>query len=389
MSPLLHDHGSIVAICADADEKPQINVEVVNVPDPSRTITVRNGFAARPPNNPLLRQLRHVGQSFLFWPDRQKRWARAAVEQIDQVWRPECRNIVVTSGPRFSVHTEMLRWIRRSIKRVFWVMDLRDPWTNDPSPAMRRRSPSFLTRIEARMEAACHRRANLVTTVSNVMTEMMKRDFNSPAVTIYNGYPESIYQFPNRDRGYSSSGAIRILYLGTLIHGLRTPVLLFDAAHSLGIRAEQLSFEFWCNDPELVLTEAARYGVSHLVKCHSPVSLRESQFLQSEADVNLVLNGVDDGANHMITGKVFELIAAQRPIIAITGRKSELRHVLEQCGCDGLVWDLETARNCLLRVAQKKLSAVSDRNRAFSRTIAANKLLTAINQTVSVPEVIK
>ena len=378
MASLLVDHGLVTVICADGSAATNAKVRIVHLPDQENTFPDRNGFVGRADNRWFIREARHLAQSFIFWPDRQKRWARSAVLHIDKVLRNDVRNIVITSGPRFSVHTEMARLLRKEARNVFWVMDLRDPWTNDPAPGMRRRTPSFLTRIEAKMEAACHRQANLVTTVSDVMTKMMKRDFSSPAVTIYNGYPE-VSQSSRSTHDAQHTGPLRIRYLGSIIHGLRSPGLIFEAADRMALQAESLQFHFWCNDPDLIRKEARAHSVEHLVFCHPPVSLEDSKRIQAQPGANLVLNNIGMAANHIVTGKVFEAIAANRPTIAITGPNSELRSILEKCNCNGLVWDSSTATAALERFLGGDLRDLSDPSGQFCRRSAVEKLIREID----------
>lgn len=385
MAPLLREHGQVTVISADAPGATAGDTQVVCVPDQRNTAPMRNGFAARPPNNPIVRRARHWAQSFLFWPDRQKKWARAAVSRLNGVLRAEAENIIITSGPRFSIHTEMCRWLKSNRTNAFWIMDLRDPWTNDPAPAMKRRSPAFLTRIEARMEAACHRQADLVTTIGDTMTSMMKRDFASPAVTIYNGYAEEDLNNDSPPGKGKPDATLRVCYLGSIIHGMRSPQLLFQAARALEEKAGRLSFEFWCNDPGFVRREAALHSVANRVTCHPAVSLLESRQIQREADANLILNDTAPTANHILTGKVFELIAAQRPLIAISGPESELRTIVEQCGSNGVVWDSESARNVLIRLLTGQLRAVADPARRFSRRAAVETLIEAIHHSARHP----
>jgi len=378
MSELLTEHGVVTVVCADGEPKTKANsIQVLRVPDEFSGKPDLKQFGERPSNNPIIRALKHYGQSVLFWPDRQRRWARAAVARLESVLTSGSSNFVITSGPRFSVHTAMREWLEMKKPFVQWIMDLRDPWTNDPSPAMRRRSPDFLTRIEARMERSCHHAAYLVTTVSHVMTMMMKRDFKSPAMTLYNGYAESesaqIADVSSLER-YSRS----ICYLGSIIHNLRTPQLLFSAARHLKLDLSQIRFEFWSNDPKLIYSEADRAGVRSLVTCHGFVPLKESRSIQLAAGANLILNGTDSSSDHMITGKAFDHLAARRPVIAITSASSELRSILETCNCDGIVWDEQSALDVIKRFVEGTLREVRDESRRYSRKAAVEALIGAL-----------
>ena len=160
--------------------------------------------------------------------------------------------------------------------------------------------------------------------------------------------------------------------------GLRSPELLFQAASSLKLSPNQVLFEFWCNDATRIHYEASRAGVENLLKCHKPVTQEVARKLSEEAGVNLILNALVSKADQVVTGKVFELIAAGRPILAITGENSELRKILESCSVQSSVWNLKSAYSVLKAVVNKSLPSPTDRNHKYSRQSAVNILIEAL-----------
>ena len=105
----------------------------------------------------------------------------------------------------------------------------------------------------------------------------------------------------------------------------------------MGLSPKQVCFEFWCNDTARIHHEASRVGVENLLKCHKAVKSERSRILREEAGANIILNAIVSEADQVVTGKVFELIAAGRPIIAIIGENSELRKILESCSVQSSV----------------------------------------------------
>ena len=82
--------------------------------------------------------------SVLFWPDRQQGWARNAMQMMSSfILDKENTYVIITSGPIFSVHSEMCRWMRKNSGKVRWVMDFRDLWTNEIAPDFNAAPPHF------------------------------------------------------------------------------------------------------------------------------------------------------------------------------------------------------------------------------------------------------
>lgn len=374
MAGLLVEKGKVTIYCADgAGTQSPAKVEVVHVPDGNAGHQNRI-FAGRAKGSKLVRYFRKVASSFLFWPDRQAKWAQRAVGQMQGNLRDGKNHVVVTCGPIFSVHSEMRKWVQHHPGQVQWVMDFRDLWANEIAPGIQRRIPHFLTWFEKKMEQKCHDLADVVTVISEGMAQMERKVYGSTPVVLYNGYYAG--KTPSRPEHSYNTGEPRcIRYLGTIIPGLRSPALLFEAAAELGFKPTDLKFEFWCNDHSLVIGEAKRYNVESLVECNVGVSREKAWELSCKADANLILNGLGADSNQVVTGKVFELMQSNRPIIPITGKESELRQIAENCGTKHVVWDLGTARSALESLTKGKLPRMEDAKGLYSWENTVNKFL--------------
>ena len=372
MAQLLRGHGRVSVVCADGPGEDCGGMEVVRVEDAGAR--GHSGvFAGRPGAGALTQWLRRVASSLLFWPDRQQGWSRRAVSRAGGLAQPGEDTFVITTGPIFSVHSEMCRWVGDNPGRVRWVMDFRDLWTNEIAPGLQRRTPAFLTAFERPVEQRCHATADLVTTIGEGLARLQEKDFGNRPLVLYNGYAEM--GEPVSAPGHTPC---TVRYLGTIIPGLRSPELLFRAASCLGLGPEQLRFEFWCNDAARVLREAAGAGVGNLVQCHSAVSQAQARKFSEQAGANLILNALVPEADQVVTGKVFELIAARRPVLAITGEGSELRKILESCNVRSCIWSLETACAALQSMVEQRLHAPADPEGAYSRKNAVNTFLATL-----------
>jgi hypothetical protein len=361
MAQLLRDHGKVTVVCADGDRGQWDDIKIVHLPDRG-ALDAPSVFAGRSHDRALTQWVRRMVSSFLFWPDRQRPWSRQAVARLDTLLDLKSRNIVVTSGPIFSVHSEMQRWVAANPARVLWVTDFRDLWTNEIAPGLQRRIPAFLSRFERHIEQRCHDTADVVTTVGERLARLLEKDFGGSPMILYNGYLKKETPI-EPDFG----NPVTIRYLGTIIPGLRSPKLLFQAAAEMQLTSEEVCFEFWCNDSTRVMNEAAVAGVTDLVKCHGAVSQSEARQQSETAGANVILNALVPESDQVVTGKVFELIALGRPVLAVTGQGSELQKILASCGMPNCIWDRETASLALNALLSGQLKPPNDSDGRFSR----------------------
>ena len=387
MGAILAMKHDVTVLCGDA---PEGTVEAPAIIEGMKVIRVRTlrsprlgagGFLRASPNPWLMfRPVRFLKDLVLF-PDTHRPWAERAIRVMRRLGHNSTDMVVVTSSPVSSPHVAMLKFKSRVPVSPFWVMDLRDPWTTAPCRYWPQKWPGFLHRYEVAVEARCHGVAGLVTVIGERMRRSLRTEFGSDPVVVYNGYSEPLDGF--QKAGSHGVQPCLIRYCGKIIPGLRSPELLFAVAASLNLKPETIRFEFWCNEPQLVLRCAADHGVSSLVSCFNHVQRADCVRLEEAASANVVLNGITPGADYILTGKVFELIGLRRPVLAVTGCTSELREILENCGSFLNVWDLRTAKDALLAVLSERASPPFDKKRAYSRKTGTATFLDALNRRMS------
>ena len=375
MAICLQSHATVNAICSDGNSIGHPAIQVENVPLGTKLRVSKSGFAGRSSPNMVIRASRFLAASLLAWPDRQRKWSERAISRIPGFLKEDCANVVITSGPLFSAHTELLRWRRQCQRPFHWVMDQRDLWTNETNPRMQRRFPKFLVAIERRMEQACHDAADLVTTIGERAAARLHQDFGSEPVVLYNGYLRAL-----RRPARIPPQPLLLSYLGTILRGLYSPELLFRAAGKLELRRSGLEFNFRTSAPDVIRKLSSRWNVTGCVTHGDFVKHEQSLLLQENAGANIVLSGTDSTADHWVTGKIFELITANRPILAVAGKNSEIRTVLQSVGVDSVAWNDESAERLLLEFLAGRIPIPEDKSGRYARETAAGVFLQAIEQ---------
>jgi glycosyltransferase involved in cell wall biosynthesis len=274
----------------------------------------RPAEAATPtaPPGPFRRLLRHAGSLYgqaTNWPDPQIGWLPFALRDGARLLRTWRADLIYASVPPLTGALVASRLARRF--RVPWIAEFRDLWVDHPyydAPAWRRR----LERLQERrtLQSA----AGLVT-VSDAWADVLRQRFDKPTATILNGFDPD--DFPAEPPPPGDPRQLTILYTGTLYPGRRDPGPVFAAAARLGEIGRRIRFLFYGADPSTVQAMAREAGVEDRVDARPPVAYAEAVALQRAADILLLLRWNDPTERGVVPGKLFEYLAARRPIICL------------------------------------------------------------------------
>ncbi len=249
----------------------------------------------------------------IFVPDVQLlSWAPFAVEAALRLQHREPFDVVVTTSPIESAHLAGLTLHRRGVP---WVADLRDGWRFE---APREEWPLRAQRaLDGAFERRVVTRADRVVTVSEPLSADLRRRHGIAVETITNGYdPEELPDAAPDDA--VDPGKLTLVHTG----GLGQERTLAPLLKALARMAQE--------DPalpqriELVLAGAqtsaeralyAEPAYAPFVRPLGFVSRERAMGLQRAADVLvLATSGVRSGE---ATGKLFEYLAAGRPIVVL------------------------------------------------------------------------
>jgi glycosyltransferase involved in cell wall biosynthesis len=233
--------------------------------------------------------------------------------------------VITTSGPE-SVHLVGLALARRTA----WIADLRDGWGFEtlhdwPTAAQ--------ARLDSALERRVARRADLMTAVSEPMAADLRDRLGADAHTITNGFdPEEV---PRRTGSHPLLDPARrsLVHTGRMASSQRDPAPLLEAVRLLRARGSaaarglQLVFTGPLTAAERRLLDAP--DLSGMVRHAGNLEREDALRLQREADGLLLLTaGTRRGE---ATGKLFEYLGAERPILVL-GDRSEAARIVSEAG---------------------------------------------------------
>ena len=269
-------------------------------------------------------------------------WAVFCIPDAQIGWLPFCLNrglslvrnggvdLIYSTADPFTDHLIALLLSRLSGRP--WVADFRDPWTQD---IIYRDVGRLRRRIDEALEFLFLSRADRVIVVSSSMGDSFVRKYPTleagKIVTITNGYDDD--DFPTDAVSIQRSGKFTIAYAGRFnSYTNRSPAFLkalralLDEHPELDNKIEARFVGLFGEDNES-LVEQLQLG--NVVQPLGYLPHRECVKQLVAADTLLLTFRAQKGVEVVLSGKIFEYLAARRPILALVPEGEAARLVRE------------------------------------------------------------
>ncbi len=216
----------------------------------------------------------------------------------------------MVSGPPFSAFVAVA--VFGSWAKVPWIAEFRDRWADDPYALI----PDWRRVIDRRLEAWSVSRAAGLITVSEPWSRHYARRYRLPVVTAMNGFdPRDFRDLPI---GISPSDLpLRLVYTGFVYPERRDPTRLFLAVRASGLGPGEVRIIFFGSRSDYLQARIDEVGVRDWVEVRDSVPYAEALRRQAQADILLLLQWDDPADESNVPGKVFEYLAARRPILGL------------------------------------------------------------------------
>jgi len=266
----------------------------------------------------------------LLLPDENVSWNLTAIPAAIRIVKQESIDVVVTTSPPSSVH--LVGAAAKRATGVKWVADLRDSVVAHPHRAAER----LLVRVKEQGEHAIAglvtRQADAIVAVSEAIAgEMREREPRGRVVHISNG--SDFDDFAGME--YRPGDRFRITHAGSFF-GKRDPrpFLTALARSRLDDVTARFLGDFRSSDREW----AAELGLGAKLELIPYAPRRRSLELQRDSDALLLLIPDAGGRGRgVLSGKVFEYLAAERPILAVVPPDGAAAALLRETGAGTVV----------------------------------------------------
>jgi len=256
-----------------------------------------------------LRRASSLGRRLLV-PDENVTWNATAIQKAIAIARREEIDVVLTTSPPASVH--LVGAAVQKATGAKWVADLRDSVGAHPHRASERLAVRVKEKTSEAVAWLVARRADAIVAASDAIAEEARAlKPRGRVVTITNGCDFDDFA----GLGYTRSERFRITHAGSFF-GRRDPRPFLQALAASGLEDVTVRFvgDFRPADREFMES----LGLADRVELIPYVPRKRSLELQRDSDVLLLLIPEAAGRGRgVLSGKVFECLAAERPVLAI------------------------------------------------------------------------
>jgi len=273
---------------------------------------------------------RRAFRHFLARQDEDFLWLPCAWGEANRILQEQRVDLIMTTSP-----PHCAQWLGLALRkrhRIPWVVDLRDGWTGNPLFHVQ-----FPPRrwIDRQVERAVMLNADRVIAATGPILDDLVRNhphISGKSLVLTNGFdPADFAGIPAKP-----NNSFAIVYVGSLA-GPRRPVepLLRAVAHLMQqspnlAQVLRLRFVGSFGPTEFQLVE--EYQLTSVVTCTGWVEHRDAIQHMLSADVLLLISSNEEGGKDVLTGKLFEYIAAERPILTLAPPDAAVSRLVHQEG---------------------------------------------------------
>lgn len=264
----------------------------------------------------------------------------------DIIEKENIKYIYTTSYP-YSSHLMGL-YLKRLYPDIKWVTDFRDEWTNNPYHL-----DDFYKRIklklEKKKELSVTNECDFLITNTQFMLENFIKD--NPTLVgrstyIPNGYDDDDFIGLKNER--DGGEKFVITHTGSL-YGRRNLKEFLDgleiAINNNSIDKDKIEIRIVGNVYKKIIDEyAEQYDLEGKIKAFGYMPHKESIQMLYNSDILLLLIGKGKGSENFYTGKLFEYIKADRPILAIVPEKGAAAQVVVETNTGTVVDPNKTSK---------------------------------------------
>jgi glycosyltransferase involved in cell wall biosynthesis len=319
-------------------------------------------------------------------PDPRCFWIKPSVHYLINYLTSHPVDAIISTGPPHSMHLIGLELHRKT--NIPWIADLRDPWTNIDFYS--ELNLSWLAdKIHHKKEKQVLTEASGVVSVTPTWCHELSELANRPVRLVHNGYDEEDIVKVNTPVDLDFS----IVHIGS-INAARNPKVLWKALTELLQEQpdlkKRLKIKLVGNVEAVVFDAIEQYNLMDNVEKIGYLSHSEAITFQQTSQILLLLINNTPNAGGILTGKLYEYMASERPILAIGPVQSDIATLLKETQAGTIVDfdDVAGMKTVLLDLFEKfksgKLNSKASGYQQYSRRSQCGVMAGLLNEVTKI-----
>lgn len=277
------------------------------------------------------------------YPDPYKFWMAPSVKAASNLVEDEQIDAMISVWP---VTSHLIAKELKSKYNIPWVADFPDPWSQNQTY-----SYGYLRKpIDRRLEIKTLKNADVLTTVTMGFADDLKLLHKRDVVyTIPHGFDSDLVE---STQNIDLISKFCITYTGAIYKDKQDLSKIFKATKELilsgAINPNDVEIRFYGPHAKWIEVEIEAHGLSNIAKHHGLISKAASFEKQKESQILLLLNWEDPLGKGVCPMKIYDYLAAQRPILATGGCGGDVvKILLDETGAGTYAMSVEDIKSTL------------------------------------------
>lgn len=297
---------------------------LANIFSKKETSTISSGIIKEAKSQNFLQKLFLYIRGNLFIPDARKFWIKPSIKFLSDYLSENKMDTIITTGPPHSLH--LIGFGLKKKLELKWIADFRDPWTEIGYHKKLKLSASAKAKHVALETEVLTSADHIITTSFATQREFQSKTLK-PVTVITNGYDSVAEDATDLDQKFS------LAHIGSLLSG-RNPKNLWKVLQELTSENKDFKEDLvlilvgtLSND---VLDSIKVYGLEAYLELPGYVSHNKANKIQRTSQVLLLVEIDSIETIGIIPGKLFEYMAAKRPILALGPKDWDVKKILAE-----------------------------------------------------------
>lgn len=287
---------------------------------------------SRNDNESLIQKLSKWIRANVFIPDARVGWIPSIVKEGKKILEEEKPDLIFSSSPPHSLQIGAMKLAKQT--GIKWIADFRDPWTDGFWQKELNRT-RYAIKKDITYELSVLKNSKAVITVSESIADLLQKKIINKYFAIPNGYDHSDFEGICKQ----PKNIFKIVYAGSLRKS-QIPYNLFTALSSLKEhnRIKKLEVDFIGTVHPVVINLIKENNLEDIIKLKNYIS--HSELINEIANADILLLSIPNTQNNegILTGKLFEYIAAKNFILGFGPKDGDAAKIIKELNC-GIMFD--------------------------------------------------